>query len=427
MTLPTQAVLALGTAFVPRVAGLLLWQRRRLLPLSGPRTAVLAMLVLALLDWRVSVARAQVQFMPQVTYAVGDEPVGVAIADFSMDGLLDIAVTNRGAGKVSILYGLAGGGFAAHQDFAVIGLPTSGITAADFSGDGRPDITVTGGITASIYYGLPTGGFGSTRTMGVGTNPIHPVAADLNQDGRQDLVVANFDQTTVSVLLQQADRSFSRRDYSVGGPYPDSIAVADFTRDGILDLAVARVHDTLPGGVALLAGGPGATFGAPQQFAAGNHPRGITTADLNGDGWPDIATANHGSCDVTVLYGVTGGGFSAPEAYPLGPPAHDIVAGDFNRDGFQDLAATGLGTMSVYLLYGKSTGGFTLDPTSYAVGGWCWYMDAADLDNNGGLDLVVSNGMDDTVSVLYNTVPEPATLALLALGGLGILLRRKRT
>jgi len=173
----------------------------------------------------------------------------------------------------------------------------------------------------------------------------------------------------------------------------------------------------------LLVGGPGATFGAPHQFAAGNHPRGITTADFNGDGWADIATANWGSLDVTVLYGLPGGDFSAPEAYLLGTSPYDIVAGDFNLDTFQDLAVTGLGTKSVFMLYGKSTGSFTLDSTSYPVGGWCWYVNAADLDNNGGLDLVVSNGMDDTVSVLYNTIPEPATLALLAVG-LAVLRRR---
>jgi hypothetical protein len=135
----------------------------------------------------------------------------------------------------------------------------------------------------------------------VGTNPRGVAVADLNGDGRPDLVVTNFKSNTVSVLLGNGDGTFAAaHNFAVGDEPSKGAVLADLNGDGRPDLAVANFGSNT---VSVLLGNGDGTFAAAQNFATGTQPNGVVAADLNGDGRLDLATSNFGSNSVSVLLG----------------------------------------------------------------------------------------------------------------------------
>src|SRR5205807_548270 len=122
------------------------------------------------------------------------------------------------------------------------------------------------------------------------------------------------------------------------GAGPFSVALGDFNGDGKPDLATANNGSA---NVSVLLGDGSGTFGASTGFPAGDHPDGIAAGDFNGDGKLDLATANAASGDVSVLLGNGSGGFGAPASFGVGSFPTAVAVGDFNRDGRLDLVASG--------------------------------------------------------------------------------------
>jgi hypothetical protein len=173
-----------------------------------------------------------------------------AVGDFNGDGKLDIALTGGGYGmntvnEVMILLGNGDGTFslAPNSTFATGNDPWA-IVAADFNGDGKLDLAIAnqGGSTLTILLGNGDGTFtpSSGSPVAVGRNPYALAAADLNSDGKLDLVVANSTDSTLSILLGNGDGTFTPAASSpVALPSPPtSIAVGDFNGSGRLGLAV---------------------------------------------------------------------------------------------------------------------------------------------------------------------------------------------
>ena len=220
--------------------------------------------------------------------------------------------------------------------------------------------------------------------------------ADLNHDGKLDVVVANQDGG-VGVLLGNGDgtlRPVVTYDTTLSA---SSLAVADFNGDGKLDIALAS---TTVGFDLLLGNGDG-TFGSPVHYAGGESVRSVVAADFNGDGFPDVVLADGGFLDcggIDVFLNNGDGTFAAPvmsqtECGPVG-----IVAGDFNEDGKVDLAVTNVGLTAVGFMLGNGDG--TLQPyqllsfTSFPIG-----VVAVDLNGDGHLDIVCANSGSLNVSL----------------------------
>src|SRR5205814_6067375 len=129
----------------------------------------------------------------------------------------------------------------------------------------------------------------------------------------------------------------------VGGSLPWPVAVGDFNNDGKQDLATGKsgasnVYILLGNCVSYCAN---FTFAPAANYGTGSQPYALAVGDFNRDGIKDLATANYNASNVSILLGTGTGSFGAATNYATGPSPNAITVGDFNNDGNQDLAVAG--------------------------------------------------------------------------------------
>ncbi|MEH1771542.1 beta strand repeat-containing protein [Nostoc sp.] len=238
----------------------------------------------------------------------------------------------------------------------------------------------------------------------VGLRPYSIVTGDFNKDGNIDLVTVNKSSQSVSVLLGKGDGTFNpASNFSVvgfNGLNPYSIAVADFDKDGKLDLVTANNSSS---NISVLFGDEKATggFGPAINFAlpSGSSPISVVVGDFNKDGKPDIVTANNASQNVSVLLGDGDGGFATAKNFKVPSRPTSVTVGDFNGDGKSDLAVTSSYFNNVSILLGKGDGTFN-SATQFDVGTNPHSVTVGDFNKDSKLDLAMANSDSNNVSVL---------------------------
>ena len=284
------------------------------------------------------------------------------------------------------------------QTYATGAAPSS-VAAADLNGDGKPDLIVANSSddTVGVLLGNGDGTFQNQETYSVGSNPTSVAVADVNGDGKPDLIVANSSDGTVGVLLGNGDGTFqAQQTYATGeNSSPRFVAVADLNGDGKQDIVVA---DYSSNEVGILLGNGNGTFQAQQTFTVGTGPQALALGDINGDGKLDLVTGNNGR-SVSVLLGNGDGTFQAAHStFTGGFRPCSVALADLNGDGKLDMTFASLGS-KVFVMLGNGDGTFQTW-TTYPVGSSSYSVSVADINFDGKLDLVVANLNSNNVSLL---------------------------
>jgi PKD repeat protein len=285
------------------------------------------------------------------------------------------------------------------------------VTTADFNRDGNLDIVAANHQSDSVSVLLGDGVGGFTRTdFAVGYTPSSVVTGDFNGDGKPDLATANYappGYASVSVLLGDGMGSFTRTDFAESGA-ARSITAGDFNRDGKLDLVVACEDLRHEGGLATVLLGDGAGSFTITDFATGDSPLSVTAGDFNGDSKLDLVTPSASSDSVFVLLGNGAGSFGAPTVFAVGTFPEYVMSADFNGDGKPDLVVSNTGSYSISVLLGDGAGGFTR--SDLPTGQYPRAVGVGDLNGDGSSDIAVASSVENgSISVrLNNCLPAPA-------------------
>jgi trimeric autotransporter adhesin len=311
----------------------------------------------------------------------------------------------------------------------ITGVAPNGVAVADINRDGKLDLVTANWVnnTVSILLRNATNtGFDAKVDFATGKQPYSVSIADFNGDGKPDLAVANFTSNTVSVLLRNATNTgFNPKiDYTTGNG-TTFVSAGDFNNDGKSDLIIANQNANSVS--VLLRNAANTGFNTKVNYATGSVPQSVRVGDFNGDGKLDFVVGNAASNTVSVFVrNAANTGFDAKVNYATG--VNPLVSvGDFNGDGKLDIATANAGSNTVsVLLRNAANNGFDAK-TDYVVGSSPHSISVADFNNDGKLDLAVTNQGSNTVSLLlrnslntgFNSQLQYATGSRPSFGGVG--------
>ena len=339
--------------------------------------------------------------------------------------------------NISSAGSLTSASFAAPLTFTVDGYGTN-IKIADVDGDGKPELlsTHTGSARIDVYRNTSTVGaisFATKINITVGITPTELIVADFDGDGKPDMATASELTDSVTVVRNVSSAgvlnsaSFSAPVAFATGHGPLSLYAADVDGDGKQDILVTNDSVATVSVLRNATAGPGAfsaaSFNTKVDFAAGIQPFEIQAADIDGDGKPDMIVANNVSNTVSVYRNTATAGsisaasFAAPVDYPTAAAPTGLTIGDMDGDGKADIAvvsniATGIVTIyrntavSGSITATSLTAGPSLTAGAYPVG-----ISMGDLDGDTKPDIIVANGVSNNISIFRND-PSPVVAAI---------------
>jgi hypothetical protein len=286
------------------------------------------------------------EFSPAASFLTGTEPLALVVGDVvgapGADGIEDLVVVAQTAEEVSILAGLGDGSFGTAIPLA-LGRRPDDVALSDLNADGLLDIVTVNGYAqdVSVLLAMGDGEFSPPVTLDGGPVPLSVAVADLDGDGIPDLAVANVIAEEVSILAGNGDGSFGPRQAYAVGTRAYSVVAADFDRDGVPDLVIGNSGASFPlqPTATVLRGLGDGSFGPPQAVELGEGPSSVAVADVTDDGLLDLVTG-HGSAMIRVSPGRGDLTFDPPQAYAVAGQNSHVAVADLNGDGKLDVAAS---------------------------------------------------------------------------------------
>lgn len=321
--------------------------------------------------------------------------------DFDGDGDSEIVAGSYAGDRISVLGGV---GMLEEEAVIDVGASVYQLEAADLDLDGKLDLVVAvpGGV--KILHNVSTPGTyafdllpSTVATIGTGTTPFGIEVGDFNGDGWMDIAACDYVGGGVHIAPGTA-LTFAFGDeivINVGGG-PIDLVAADFTGDGLQDFAVSRTNLS---DIAILRNEGGLQFVETMTVPVGLSPNYLVTSDFNRDGRSDLVVSNAASGTVTVLFGAGNGFVGSDFAAGAAPTA--LLARDLTGDGIDDILVVSLQSGDFRVLVGNGQGGFPLLPS---FPGTLGASDAVlqDMTGDGQPDLMVSSLISDRVSIVRN-------------------------
>ena len=254
-----------------------------------------------------------IQFAAMVEFVVGNEPMGVAVGDLNGDGKPDLAVANYNSQTISVFQNTTQGGtinFGNKIDLHIVSDEPYNVKVMDIDGDGKQDLIVLGQYTYLLRNITQPGQAISFDTaIIIKTGGVSMITGDLDGDGKTDIVIADYYINTdgVGAVLRNTSSpgkiSFdpAKFIYFNGQSTPRSVNMNDFDGDGkpelvfvndFVDSVYLIKNTSTPGNI---------SFSSNFEYLVGNSPEGICSGDIDGDGIPDIVTANYNSYPNTTV------------------------------------------------------------------------------------------------------------------------------
>lgn len=351
---------------------------------------------------------------------------GITVADLDEDGHLDLIVISSGQNAAMVLMGLGGRDFTAAIPLATGPQPKHSVVG-DFNGDGLLDIAVANQDghdspeidDISVFYQQLGGTFAPAVNFAACQRPHQVGAGDLDGDGILDLAVACWGEDNFAILPGTAEGFADPIFIDSGGGAPHAVVVADFDQDGLADVALANLGSS---SITIHISLGEFDFAEADPYWGGSSHHGLEVYDLNGDGYPDLVSANKNSHDVSVLRNLGAlnpGAFAPAVVFEIGADRYpvDVAIGDVDGDGRPDIVTANswhnhpnppgdLVPTDVSVIYGRPGGSFTA-PEFFEVERTPFAVVVADLDDDGLLDVATANWHTNDVAILFNAGGEP--------------------
>ncbi|CAF1183264.1 unnamed protein product [Adineta steineri] len=350
-------------------------------------------------------------FTAQTNYStgVGSGPMSLSMTDVNSDTKPDIIVALYNQYKVGVLFNFGNGTFHAQTNYSTgSGSYPQCVSAVDVNGDSKPDIIVAnnGGNNVGVLFNAGNGAFLSqtTYTTGSPSYPPSASAADVNNDNKSDIVVANQYLGNVGVLFNFGNGTFrSQTTYSTGNNSgPTSVVLVDVNADGQRDIIIANYDGDSVG--VLLNFGNG-TFRPVTSYSTGNNSntRSVSVVDVNNDNKPDIIVANQNLDNIGVLFNFGNGTFGPQTTYSTGNnsgPASVAVI-DINGDNKPDIIVANYDANNIGVLYNAGDGTFLPQTTcSTGTSSHPQSVSVTDINNDNKPDIIVANYGANNIGVL---------------------------
>ncbi|MGZ3864278.1 MAG: FG-GAP-like repeat-containing protein [Bacteroidia bacterium] len=311
--------------------------------------------------------------------------------------------------------------FGAKVDFTT-GTSPFNVAIGDIDGDGKSDLVVanTGTTTVSVFRNTSTAGtisFAAKVDFTTGTAPQGVALGDLDGDGKLDVAVADNGTSRVSVyrnLSTVGTVSLSAKTDYTTGINPSGVVIGDIDGNGKPEIVTANstantvsvLRNTCTVGTI--------SFGTKVDFTTGTSPFAVAVGDVDGDGKPELAVSNNGVSTVSVLRNtattgtITAASFAAKVDFTTGTNPYGIALGDIDGDGKPEIAAANSGAATVSVLRNTSTSGTVTAGSfaakvDFATGTNPFGVALSDIDGDGKIDMAASNSNATSASLLKNT------------------------